>query len=71
MIQIDGQDYWLWIAYEPNLRSYLMRCIYQWKGRFSRVINSSCNYEICMAINPYSQMALDGTMMMLASSGYG
>jgi transposase-like protein len=19
MIQIDGQDYWLWIAYEPNL----------------------------------------------------
>ncbi|MGB8034542.1 MAG: hypothetical protein WCF03_12050 [Nitrososphaeraceae archaeon] len=26
MIRIDGQDYyWLLIAYEPNLRSYLMK----------------------------------------------
>ena len=24
MIQIDGQNYWLWIAYEPNLNSCLM-----------------------------------------------
>jgi transposase-like protein len=24
LLQIDGQDYWLWIAYEPNLDSILM-----------------------------------------------
>lgn len=24
LIQIDGQDYWLWIAYEPNINSCLM-----------------------------------------------
>jgi putative transposase len=24
LIQIDGQNYWLWIAYEPNLNSCLM-----------------------------------------------
>jgi len=24
LLQIDGQDYWLWVAYEPNLNSCLM-----------------------------------------------
>jgi putative transposase len=24
LLRIDGQDYWLWIAYEPNLKSCLM-----------------------------------------------
>lgn len=24
LLQIDGKDYWLWIAYEPNLNSCLM-----------------------------------------------
>ncbi len=24
LLQVDGQDYWLWIAYEPNLNSCLM-----------------------------------------------
>lgn len=24
LIQIDGKDYWLWIAYEPNLKTCLM-----------------------------------------------
>ena len=72
MIQIDGQDFLLWTAYEPNLLSYLVMIIYQEKGLFLCVINSLCNYEIGMAINQYSQMmALDRTMMMPASSGYG
>jgi putative transposase len=40
MIRIDGQDYyWLWIACEPNLDSYLMICIYQEKGRFSCMLS--------------------------------
>jgi transposase-like protein len=24
LLRIDGHDYWLWIAYEPNLKSCLM-----------------------------------------------
>ena len=24
LIQIDGQDYWLWLAYEPNMDLCLM-----------------------------------------------
>jgi putative transposase len=24
MLQIDGQNYWLWVAYEPNLNVYLI-----------------------------------------------
>jgi transposase-like protein len=32
LLQIDGQDHWLWIAYEPNLNSCLMMCIYRGKG---------------------------------------
>ena len=24
VLKIDGQDYWLWVAYEPNLDAYLM-----------------------------------------------
>ena len=24
LLRIDGQDYWLWIAYEPNLNTCLM-----------------------------------------------
>jgi transposase-like protein len=32
MLKIDGQDYWLWIAYESNLNICLM--MYQEKGQF-------------------------------------
>ena len=28
LIQIDGKDYWLWIAYEPNVDLCLMVYIY-------------------------------------------
>jgi hypothetical protein len=24
LLQIDGQTYWLWVAYEPNLSTYLL-----------------------------------------------
>jgi transposase-like protein len=41
LLKIDGQDYWLWIAYEPNLKSCVMMHIYQEKGQFLFVINSS------------------------------
>ena len=31
LIQIDGMDYWLWIAYEPDMDLCLMTHIYQEK----------------------------------------
>jgi transposase-like protein len=34
LIQIDGKDYWLWIAYEPDMDLCLMMHIYQEKGLF-------------------------------------
>jgi putative transposase len=41
LLRIDGQDYWLWIAYEPNLNTCLMMHLSQEKEQFSFVINSS------------------------------
>jgi putative transposase len=40
LLKINGQDYWLWIAYEPNLNTCLMICIFQEKEQFLFVINS-------------------------------
>ena len=72
MIQIDGQDYWLWIAYEPNLRSYLMRMylsmertIFVCYQFFMQLRNMYGNKPI------FTDGAIDCTMMMLASRGYG
>jgi transposase-like protein len=63
LLQIDGQNYWLWIAYEPNLNVCLMMHIYQEKGQFSYATDSSSNYVIDMAENQYSPMVRIGTMM--------
>jgi transposase-like protein len=67
LLQIDGQDYWLWIAYEPNVNKCLMMHYLEGKNHF----------HICyqffkqlrkkgMVGSLYSQMVLDG-MMMLAN----
>ena len=47
LIQIDGKDYWLWITYEPSLKSFpFMKCIYQEKkGQFLYVINFQTENE--------------------------
>jgi hypothetical protein len=41
LLRIDGQDYWLSIAYEPNLNTCVMMHPSQEKGQFLFVINSS------------------------------
>jgi transposase-like protein len=51
LIQIDGKDYWLWIAYEPNVDLCLMVHIYQEKELSLYVINSSKNYGRDLAGN--------------------
>ena len=61
LIQIDGKDYWLWIAYEPNVDLCLMVHISRERELSSYVINSSKNYERELAEeNSYLQMVLDG-----------
>jgi hypothetical protein len=65
LIQIDGKDYWLWIAYEPDMDLCLMMHIYQEKGLFLYVINSSNRYGRNLAEKPYSQMVLDGIWMLV------
>jgi hypothetical protein len=65
LIQIDGMDYWLWIAYEPAMDLCLMMHIYQEKELSLYVINSSKNYGRDLAENPYSQMVLDGIRMLV------
>ena len=72
LLKIGGHDFWLWIAYEPNLNRCLMmhlsreRTIFVWF-----VINSSDSLGIIdmAAKNPYSQMVLDGTMMLVNGLG--
>ena len=65
LIQIDGKDYWLWIAYEPDMDLCLMMHIYQEKELSSYAINSSNNYGRDLVENPYSQMALDGITILV------
>jgi len=69
LLKIDGQDYWLWIAYEPNLKTCLMMHLSR-EGRFFFFFNSSDSSGIDMeAENPYSKMVLDGTIMLVNGSG--
>ena len=52
LIQLDGKDYWLWNAYEPNVDLCLM--IHISRERLSLyVINSLKNYGRDLAENGY------------------
>ena len=70
LLQIDGKDHWLWVAYEPYLSSCLMICTYLRKGQFSCVISSSSSYVIGMVEDQFSQMVLNGIMMPADGSGW-
>ena len=66
LIQIDGKDYWLWIAYEPDMDLCLMMHISRERTIFVYVINSSNHYGRDLAEEkPYSQMVLDGIWMLV------
>jgi hypothetical protein len=68
LLQIDGQDYyWLWIAYEPNMDLCLMMHLSRERNIFVYVISSSKNYGRDLAERSFSQMVLDGIMMVLAN----
>src|ERR671921_335741 len=62
LIQIDGQAYWLWIAYESNINSCLMMHIYLKKEPFSYVTTFLNNLGLDMAENLSILMELLGTM---------
>ena len=70
LLKIDGQDYWLWIAYEPNLKACLMMHLSRERTifvcyQFFRQLRNRCGSRK----NPYSQMVLDGTIMLVNGSG--
>jgi hypothetical protein len=65
LLQIDGQNYWLWTAYEPNLDACLMMHLSREKGQFLFAIDSSNNYSIGMVGNPFSQMVRNGIMKLV------
>ena len=67
LLKIDGQDYWLWIAYEPNLKSCVMMHIYQEKGQFLFVINSSDSWGIGMVVEKHLHRWCDMVLMMLVN----
>ena len=64
LIHIDGKDYWLWIAYEPNVDLCLMIHI-------SRERTIFVCYQFFKELRKrfgrtsYSQMVLDGIMICL------
>ena len=59
LIQIDGgQDYWLWIVYEPNMDLCLMMHLSRERTVFVYVISSSKNYGRDLAERSFSQMVL-------------
>jgi hypothetical protein len=64
LLQIDGQNYWLWMAYEPNLDVCLMmHHLSRERTIFSYVINSSSNLGIELVVgNPFTQTVLYGTI---------
>jgi transposase-like protein len=41
LLQIDGQNYWLWVAYEPNLDACLMMHLSRERTIFICVTSSS------------------------------
>jgi transposase-like protein len=38
LLKVDGIEYWIWIAYEPKLNSYLMMLYLSKEGRFSSYV---------------------------------
>ncbi|HET7389714.1 MAG TPA: DDE-type integrase/transposase/recombinase [Nitrososphaeraceae archaeon] len=69
LLKIDGQDYWLWIAYEPNLNTCLMmhlsreRTIFVCYQFFRQLRNRYMVVE-----KSFTQMELDGIMMLVNGS---
>jgi transposase-like protein len=63
-LQIDGKNYWLWIAYEPALNICLMMHLSR-ERRFWYATGSSSSYDTSMARNLYSQIGLDGITMFV------
>jgi transposase-like protein len=65
LLRIDGQDYWLWIAYEPNLNTCLMMIhisLSQEKELFSFCYQffRQLRNRYMVLENPFTQMVLDG-----------
>jgi putative transposase len=69
LLKINGQDYWLWIAYEPNLNTCLMMHLSRERTIFVcyQFLRQLRNRYGRKAI--YTEMVPDGTMMLVNGSG--
>jgi hypothetical protein len=63
LLQIDGKDYWLWIAYEPALNTCLMMHLSRERTIFVCYQFFKQLRTRYMAENLYSQIELNGTTM--------
>jgi transposase-like protein len=68
LLQIDGRDYWLWIAYEPAIDSCLMMMhLSLVRGRYSCVLSflQAVARQVYGRKPIFTDIELDGTMMRL------
>jgi transposase-like protein len=68
LLRIDGQDYWLWIAYEPDYNACLAMHL-SGEGQFLYATSSSDSCKTDMAKRQYSQTVLIGTICPASGSG--
>jgi putative transposase len=64
LLKINGQHYWLWLAYEPNLHVCLIFHLSTEKELFLYAISFSNRYEQNLEINQSLLMELIGIMML-------
>jgi transposase-like protein len=59
LVKINGQEYWLWIAYEPSMNKCL--AMHLSRQNYSRMLPVLSESAIDSAGNQYSQMVVYGT----------
>jgi transposase-like protein len=67
LLQIDGYDYWLWVAYEPNLNFCLMMHLSRERTIFAcyQHFLKQLRYRFGRRKPPIFIMELDGITIML------
>gem|GEM_PF-2541076 len=69
LLQIDGHNYWLWIAYEPAIDTCLAMHLSRERIVFVCYTTSSSSCGEGMAGSQYLQTALDGTTRLAGGCG--
>src|SRR5690606_11568929 len=70
LLQIDGHDYWLWIAYEPALNTCLAMHLSRERTVLVCYTTSSSSCGGCTEGSQYLQTALNGTTRLVGGCAY-